>query len=215
MPDWLIRGRTVLIPKAGSTGSPDQYRPITCLNTMYKLFTSVLTRILMHHVSSKNLLPEEQKALRSKTRSYLDALVIDAAVAQESKTYRRNLSVAWIGYKKAYDMVPHQWLHAARKSIRAPKQVRRTVRRLATKWETSITLKTVCGNKTEKINLQRGLGERGNLSNYIPAEFKRPPSERSHDVTATAIRDGFQELPRHSTMCGWEIHFGYNNCFTL
>ena len=67
MPDWLIRGRTVLIPKEGSTGSPDQYRPITCLNTMYKLFTSVLTRMLMHHVSSKNLLPEEQKALRSKT----------------------------------------------------------------------------------------------------------------------------------------------------
>ena len=87
MPDWLIRGRTVLIPKEGSTGSPDQYRRITCLNTMYKLFTSVLTRILMHHVSSKNLLPVEQKALRSKTRGCLDALVIDAAVAQESKTY--------------------------------------------------------------------------------------------------------------------------------
>ena len=110
----------------------------------------------MHHVSSKNLLPEEQKALRSKTRGCLDALVIDAAVAQESKTYRRNLSVAWIDYKKAYDMVPHKWLHTALKSIRAPKQVRRTVRRLATNWETSITLKTVCGSKTEKIKLQRG-----------------------------------------------------------
>ena len=83
--------------------------------------------------------------------------------------YRRNLSVAWIDYKKAYDMVPHKWLHTALKSIRAPKQVRRTVRRLATKWETSITLKTVCGSKTEKIKLQRGLFQETPSHHYCSA----------------------------------------------
>ena len=58
-PDWLVRGRTVLIPKEGSTGKPDQYRLITCLNTMYKLLTGMMTAILMKHVVDKNLLPEE------------------------------------------------------------------------------------------------------------------------------------------------------------
>ena len=28
----------------------------------------------------------------------------------ESKTRRKNLAMAWINYKKAYDMVPHSWI---------------------------------------------------------------------------------------------------------
>lgn len=28
-------------------------------------------------------------------------------MVQEAKEYTRNLSMAWIDYKKAYDMVPH------------------------------------------------------------------------------------------------------------
>ena len=26
IPEWLVRGRTVMIPKSGCTGEPDQYR---------------------------------------------------------------------------------------------------------------------------------------------------------------------------------------------
>ena len=52
---WLVRGRTVLIPKDGCTGKPHQYRPITCLNVMYKLMTAIVTEVLYHlpfyHVS--------------------------------------------------------------------------------------------------------------------------------------------------------------------
>ncbi len=46
LPEWFVRGRKILIPKAGCKGLPEQYRPITCLNTGYKLFTSVLTALL-------------------------------------------------------------------------------------------------------------------------------------------------------------------------
>ena len=36
---WLVAGRTVLIPKEGCGGKPHQYRLITCSNTIYKLMT--------------------------------------------------------------------------------------------------------------------------------------------------------------------------------
>lgn len=40
-PQWFSEGKTSLIPKPGElTG--DNQRPITCLNTMYKRYTSCL-----------------------------------------------------------------------------------------------------------------------------------------------------------------------------
>lgn len=85
MPAWMVRGRTVLIPKEGCTGCPEQYRPITCLNTAYKIYTGTLAEMLLEHVESCELLPPEQKALRRRRRGCLDALVIDGAVTGEAK----------------------------------------------------------------------------------------------------------------------------------
>lgn len=39
IPEWFVRGRKVMLPKEGCTGRPEQFRPITCLNTAYKLLT--------------------------------------------------------------------------------------------------------------------------------------------------------------------------------
>jgi hypothetical protein len=35
-PEWLTRGTTYLLPKSEETRNPKNYRPITCLPTMYK-----------------------------------------------------------------------------------------------------------------------------------------------------------------------------------
>jgi len=37
--EWMVTGRTVLIAKSENTKEPRQYRPIACLNTMYKTLT--------------------------------------------------------------------------------------------------------------------------------------------------------------------------------
>ena len=120
-PSWLVRGRTVLIPKEGCEGKPEQFRPITCLNTSYKLLTGTMSQILTKYVMDKEILPEEQKALRKGRRGCLDALIIDEAAAIEAKLYRKNLSVAWIDYRKAFDMIPHKLVRIVLKSIRASK----------------------------------------------------------------------------------------------
>ena len=74
IPAWFIRGRTVLIPKPGCEGKPEQFRPITCLNCGYKVFTGAITQMLMRHALITGVLPEEQKALRKGRRGCLDAL---------------------------------------------------------------------------------------------------------------------------------------------
>ena len=40
--DWLVTGRTILIPKKREAKDPGNYSPIACLNTQYKFATVVL-----------------------------------------------------------------------------------------------------------------------------------------------------------------------------
>ena len=56
------------------------------------------------------LLPEEQKGCRRKSKRTDDLLFIDKMILREVRMRKKNLVVAWIGYKKAYDMVPHSWI---------------------------------------------------------------------------------------------------------
>ena len=58
------------------------------------------------------LLPQEQKGCWRKPRGMNDLLFIDKVIMGEVKMRKRNLSVVWIDYKKAFDMVPHSWVIA-------------------------------------------------------------------------------------------------------
>ena len=58
-PSWFTGGKTNLIPKPGELFSQNQ-RPITCLNTQYKWFTTCLLPPMDEHLETHNLLEEEQ-----------------------------------------------------------------------------------------------------------------------------------------------------------
>ncbi|MEM7264394.1 MAG: reverse transcriptase domain-containing protein [Pseudomonadota bacterium] len=111
VPEWMVKGRTVLIQKDASKGTvPSNYRPITCLPLMWKLLSGIFSEKIYAHLLQHNLLPDEQKGCRKKSRGTKDQLIIDKAILREVKAMKRNLSMCWIDYKKAYDMVPHSWI---------------------------------------------------------------------------------------------------------
>ena len=86
------------------------YRPITCLPLVWKLLTGVIAEEVYGFLDTNLLLPEEQKVCRRKSRRTNDLLFIDQMIIKEVKIRKRHLSMAWIDYKKAYDMVPHSWI---------------------------------------------------------------------------------------------------------
>ena len=111
VPDWMVKGRTVLIQKDQAKGKvAGNYRPITCLPLMWKLLTGIFSEKIYQHLEANVLLPEEQKGCSKRSRGTKDQLLIDKAVLKEAKKAKRCLSMAWIDYRKAYDMVPHAWL---------------------------------------------------------------------------------------------------------
>ncbi len=113
--------------------------------------------MLMEHVDAKEILPVEQKVLRKGRRGCLDALVVDAAVAGETKLRRRDFSMGWVDYKKAFDMVPHPWLKQMLKAIRAPREVRRV-------WRLVISIGTAEGPRNIPVSLKRGVFQGDSLS---------------------------------------------------
>ena len=59
-PTWFAEGKTRLIPKQGEFSSENQ-RPITCLNDIYKWFTSCLQTPMDDHLIEFDLMENGQK----------------------------------------------------------------------------------------------------------------------------------------------------------
>jgi len=108
--EWLTAGVTFLIAKNRNTENPKNYRPVTCLPTMYKLMTSIISRRLQKYVDDENLMPKEQKGCCSESKGCKDQLLISKAILQECKRREKNLCMAWIDYQKAFDRDPHIWI---------------------------------------------------------------------------------------------------------
>ena len=107
----MTKGRTVLIQKDSAKGTvASNYRPITCLPLMWKLLTGIFADKIYDHLKDNNLLPEEQKGCRKKSRGTKDQLLIDKSVLREARIKKRCLAMGWIDYRKAYDLVPHSWI---------------------------------------------------------------------------------------------------------
>ena len=65
MPSWLTRGRTSLLQKDKSKGNiASNYRPITCLPSLWKLLTGVIADQIYVHFDQERLLPEEPEGCR-------------------------------------------------------------------------------------------------------------------------------------------------------
>ena len=77
---------------------------------MWKLLTGVLAEELYCHLDENQLLPVEQKGGKKGSRGTEDKLLIDKMVIKNCKRRLTGLGVAWVDYKKAYDMIPHSWI---------------------------------------------------------------------------------------------------------
>ena len=77
---------------------------------MWKLLAAVTADQIYAHLDQEKLIPEEQKGCKKGSRGTNDLLYIDRAVIKEVKSRNKNLAVAWIDFKKAYDVVPHLWI---------------------------------------------------------------------------------------------------------
>ena len=165
IPKWLASGKTFLIPKTRRLDIPSEYRPITCLNTIYKIFTGLIAGYLKNHVMINEVWDKEQLGARENVLGTIDQLLIDQCIMEEVKTYGRNLAVAYYDYKKAYDFVQHDWFLRILRWISIPQEIIRLITEIMKKWRTKLMV-----FKNEKliesrwIQFKRGLLQGDSLS---------------------------------------------------
>ena len=110
IPEWWPSGRTVLIPKTKNLSDKKNYRPITCLNTSYKILTGLVAKYMREHALVNEIWDEGQLGAVEGVLGTVDQLIIDRCIMEEVKQHHRNLAVAFYDYKKAYDKVHHDWM---------------------------------------------------------------------------------------------------------
>ena len=109
-PVWVVEGATNLLPKKEETWITKNYRPIACLPTTFKILTSVITKRLYSHLEKEAIMTPEQRGGKKDCYGCRDQLMINNGILENCKKRKKNLSTAWIDYKKAFDSVPHSWI---------------------------------------------------------------------------------------------------------
>ena len=155
LPEWMTHGRTVLCQKDPTKGNAaGNYRPITCLPLIWKLLTGMIAEETYEYLETMKLLPEEQKGCKRQSRGTKDQLLIDKTVLKDCKKRYTNICMAWIDYKKAYDLVPYSWNNECLEMFGIAENVRNFLGRSMVHWNLSLTSN---GEVLGQVDVKRGI----------------------------------------------------------
>ena len=81
-----------------------------------------MTKRIKYHLLTNDPIPQEQKGGVSEKQGIYQ-LLIDSMVLDHAKQNQRSLSTAWINYRKAFDLIPHDWVDQSLKIHKFPQKI--------------------------------------------------------------------------------------------
>ena len=139
----------------------NNYRPIRCQLMIWKILTAQIREKIYISLISCGIFPEEQKGCRKRTRGTEELVYIDQNILKESKTRQKNLDMAWIDYKNAYDMVPQSWILHCHKMYKISHEVINFIEQTMKTWRVKLT---AGGRSLAGTKIQRGIFQGDALS---------------------------------------------------
>lgn len=164
-PEFLTAGVTYLLPKTTpATKDPSKYRPITCLPTVYKFLTGIISKKIYKHLTDNNLLAEEQKGCRKRSQGYKEQVIIDTVLTKGVLKQKKELHVAYIDFQKAFDSIPHSWLRECLAIYKICPIIVNFLTEMMPRWKTSLVVSGKNKNSPININIRRGIFQGDALS---------------------------------------------------
>ena len=77
------------------------------MHLLWKFKTVIIAYKLYQNLENENLLLEEHKGCRHVAIGTKDQLMVDKTGNRNWKRKKANLNIAWVDFRKAYDMVSH------------------------------------------------------------------------------------------------------------
>ena len=155
IPDHLADIEVVMLHKKGCKEDPKNYRGISLINTMLKLYTSMILKRLEKWVDNANILPEAQAGFRKKRGCVDHIFTIDSLrKIFHSKRRKRKLHMLYVDFARAFDSVPHKKLWEKLNNIGVSPKIIRILSDMYAKARMKIRTKsgsTRCYDVTEGV----------------------------------------------------------------
>lgn len=165
IPEWMCQGITYLIYKKGNPRDAKNYRPITCLSVIYKLLTGTIANKIYQFLNENDMIPVEQRGCIRGSYGCKEALLLNKTIIEDAKKKKRNLSMAWIDYQKAYDSIPHKWIIKTMNIYRIHPNIIKLCESSMSKWCTQLSIRANQSSiKTKRINVRSGIFQGDTLS---------------------------------------------------
>jgi endonuclease/exonuclease/phosphatase family metal-dependent hydrolase len=152
-PDDWSESTTLMIHKKGDSMSPMNYRPITLLNCVMKIFMQLLTTRLTNWAVKNNILPEEQAGFRRK-RGCDDQIFNLTTALQIGTCNKGKVYALFIDFQRAFPSIPHNKLWLKLQDLGVSPKLIRAFGSVYSKCNTRIRLED---KLSDPINVTEGL----------------------------------------------------------
>ena len=128
---------------------------------MWKTLTAQIREEIYYSLTSRSLFPDKRKGCCKGSRGTTELLYIDQYILNERKTRGENLAMAWIDYKKAYDMIPYSWIINCLKMYKISHEVMNFIDKTMKTWRVELA---AGGRSLAETKFQRGIFQGDALS---------------------------------------------------
>ena len=167
IPEGWKKGIVTMIHKGGRKEEVGNYRGITVNDSIYKVFTRILTNRWEEEVEKRGLLGEIQFGFR-RERNTIDAAFILRQIFDQGKKANKKYVVAFLDVRKAYDRVWSKGLWMKLEELGFGGRFLRILKEL---YKDSGARVRVGNNETDLIYMEEGLRQGCSLSPMLFAIY--------------------------------------------
>ena len=125
---------------------------------MYKILTSIVKKRTYNFLDANNIPSSEQKESKKGSYGCKDQLLINKMLLENSPSCHRNLSTAWIDYRKAFDSVSHTWILKVPQIYKISPTIINFLTTSMKEWKTNLCLNHSQGSTIwENIKIKCGI----------------------------------------------------------
>ena len=147
IPEETLRARVVMIYKKGDTSKFENYRPISLLNSLYKIFAAVIQNRIADKLDKH--LQKTQFGFR-KDKSTADAIYLVRRIAEYGEQTTNKLIMVLLDWEKAFDKVTREGLFNAMRRMNIHPKLIQLVQSIYRKTEFAVEVEGVASEWTEQ-----------------------------------------------------------------